>query len=206
MSVVSSPDLIDSPDAHVGVLPCEVTVRDVISFNGLLQISESWFYVCTGIKSLDLVYQGCWLGFLQARVEFSLSEDVLVETQFVVDVLVFSEQGQKVKVPIRVKVLHRAHLLTHLRNIRFWAFISNCSNKVLLIFHCYRSINFERIVNHSLVDIIKLQWKIIIIKIQWQESFNVSSLSRSTSKIVLWRLLVSLNHDGFRSLRKNLLI
>ena len=41
VSLVSSPDLIDSPDAHVGVLPCEVTVRDVISFNGLLQISES---------------------------------------------------------------------------------------------------------------------------------------------------------------------
>ena len=57
------------------------------------------------------------MGFLQGRVEFSLSEDILVETKFVVDVLVFGEQSQEVEVPIRVKVLHRTHLFTHLSNV-----------------------------------------------------------------------------------------
>ena len=41
VSVMSGFDLIDSPDAHVRVLPCEVTVSDVFIFNGLLQICES---------------------------------------------------------------------------------------------------------------------------------------------------------------------
>jgi hypothetical protein len=51
-------DLIDSPDAHVGVLPCKVTVSDVFIFNWLLQVSQSRLYVCS-IESLDLINQGC---------------------------------------------------------------------------------------------------------------------------------------------------
>ena len=109
-------DLIDPPDAHVGVLPCKVAVHNVIIFNGLFQISQCRLDV-RSIESLDLADQSCRLGFLQRRIEFSLGEDVLVETKFIVDVLVFGEQGQEIEVSVRVEVLHRAHLFAHLGNV-----------------------------------------------------------------------------------------
>ena len=78
----------------------------------------------------------------------------MVETKFVVDVLVFGEQSKEIEVPVSVKVLHGAHLFTDLGYVLFRGLISNCSNKVLLVFDCNGGVYFERIVNHSLIHII----------------------------------------------------
>ena len=58
MSFMSGFNLIDSPYAHVSVLPSKVTVGNVFIFNGFFQISESLFDIRT-IKLLDIIDESC---------------------------------------------------------------------------------------------------------------------------------------------------